>query len=364
MQAKHLPVTDKLMTRIPDNAKKNLPAGSKVCLLNSHDVWQALADVNLIVMACNTRIRHVIPGIMKAAEELDAVVCFELARSESDLSGGYTGQTPKVYFDTVVQHAMEIGFTRPFFIHADHITVKKDDEPYLVQTEELIAAQLEAGYTSFALDASFFENPQNAKFTERLTAPIRAQGLGLEVEVGEIKGTGTEASLTTVDEAVDFLQRLEAAGVHPDLLAINNGSKHGNYLDGEEINIDLERTSLIFDAVKKFGVHIAQHGITGTPLTVVGRFADHGIRKGNVGTHWQNIAHANLPQELMAEMQAWSEKEGKNIKMATKVFKETIDSVDQKYRQAVADEACKTAKEYFTAFRAVGSASRVIEKLG
>mgnify|MGYP000411588779 CR=1 FL=1 len=61
------------------------------------------------------------------------------------------------------------------------ITVKKDDQEYLRQTQELIAAQLEAGYTSYALDASFFENPQNAEFTEMLTAPIRAQGLGLEV---------------------------------------------------------------------------------------------------------------------------------------------------------------------------------------
>jgi fructose-bisphosphate aldolase class II len=364
MQAKRLPVTEKLMERIPANAAKNLPGGGKVCLLNAHDIIQALADDSMIIMACNTRIRHVIPGIMRAAEELDAIVAFELARSESDLKGGYTGQTPQVYFDTVVEHATQVGFTRPFFIHADHITVKKEDPEYLQETQELIAAQLAAGYTSFALDASFFENPQNAQFTEMLTAPIRAQGLGLEVEVGEIKGTGTEASLTTVDEATDFLERLAGAGVRPDLLAINNGSKHGNYLDGEEINIDLNRTSQIFDAVKEYGVFIAQHGITGTPLSVVGQFADHGIRKGNVGTHWQNVAHEHLPADLMADMQQWAQREGKNVKMATKPFKDRIDTVDQASRQAIADAAYATAKEYFTAFRAVGSASRVIEKLG
>ena len=39
-------------------------------------------------MACNTRIRHVVPGIMRAAEELDAIVGFEMAKSEGHIDGG------------------------------------------------------------------------------------------------------------------------------------------------------------------------------------------------------------------------------------------------------------------------------------
>jgi len=57
------------------------------------------------------------------------------------------------------------------------------------------------------------------------------------VEVGEIKSAGTESALSTVEEAVELMERLSAAGVAPDLLAINNGSKHGNYLEGEKISI-------------------------------------------------------------------------------------------------------------------------------
>ena len=129
------------------------------------------------------------------------------------------------------------------------------------------------------------------------------------------------------------MERLTAAGVHPDLLAINNGSKHGNYLEGEKISIDLDRTGEIYRAIHdRFGVSIAQHGITGTPLHLIGKFAEYGIRKGNVGTQWQNIAHAGLPPELMGRMRDWAKEAGKDIKFATKPFKAEIDAVPSHVR--------------------------------
>ena len=71
------------------------------------------------------------------------------------------------------------------------------------------------------------------------------------------------------------MERLAAAGVHPELLAINNGSKHGNYLEGEKISIDLDRTGEIYREIHgRFGVSIVQHGLTGTPLHLIGKFAE------------------------------------------------------------------------------------------
>ncbi len=118
------PAEDRLLARRPPQVLAKLPANSRVCLLNSKDILRVLKAEPVIVMACNTRIKHVIPGIMRAAEELDAVVAFELARSECSLEGGYTGFTPKLYAETVIGYAQETHFTKPFFIHADHITVK------------------------------------------------------------------------------------------------------------------------------------------------------------------------------------------------------------------------------------------------
>jgi fructose-bisphosphate aldolase class II len=354
----------KVLELRPKNAISKMGASNNVCLLNLKDILKVLKDKPVILMACNIRIKHVIPGIMKAAEELDAVLGFEVARSESNLSGGYTGQTPDIFFDTVVGYAKDINFTKPFFIHGDHITVKGTTDEHISSARELIDAEIKAGFTSFAIDASFNEIPDNTKITTELARPITDLGLCLEVEVGEVKSTGTEAEISTVEDATTYISGLKANGIHPDLLAINNGSKHGNYLEGEAIHIDLERTGEIYNAIKGDGLVIAQHGITGTPLNIVGKFADYGIRKGNVGTQWQNVAHEFIPEALMKEMQDWAKAEGKNIKMATKPFKEKIDNIPESNRKQIEDKAYAVAKEFINAFNAAGTASTVINELG
>ncbi len=348
---------DKLLAMRPENVMKRLGSSSKVCPISSKPIFNALADRKSILMACNIRIKHVVPGIMKAAQDTDSIVGFELARSEGNLKGGYTGLTPDLFVETLLDYAEKINFTKPFFIHADHITIKRTEDYVVQATADLIEGQLKAGYTSFAIDASFNELPINIDLTTRLAGPIIAHDFGLEVEVGEVKSTGTEAVITTVEEAVEYITSLKNNGIHPQLLAINNGSKHGNYQPGEEVSIDLQRTSEIADAIKQYGVGIAQHGITGTPLSLVGQFADHGIRKGNVGTTWQNVAHAGLPDELMNEMKNWASSNEKNVKMATIEFKDRIDNIGESFRQKIADDAYRTATEFFNAFRSTGTAS-------
>ncbi|MBI5788334.1 MAG: class II fructose-bisphosphate aldolase [Candidatus Schekmanbacteria bacterium] len=352
-----------LLAKRPANVAKKLGLSSKVNLLNSKDILSVLKDRKVILMACNTRIKHVVPGIMRAAAELDAIVGYEMALSEGDVDGGYTGQDPKTYFETIVGYAEALNFTKPFFIHGDHITIKSTAEKDVERGRKLIAAELENGYTSFAIDASFNQIPDNIKITTDLAQPILKAGLGLEVEVGEVGPTGKEATLTTLEEGVSFIEGLIKNNVHPDMLAINNGSKHGNYLEGEKIFIDLERTGEIYNAIKQHGVVIAQHGITGTPLHLIGRFADYGIRKGNVGTQWQNIAHEGLPKELMEEMNKWCKETGKNIKMATKPFKEKIDNIPQSNKDFIANKAYEEAKILIKGFSAEGTATMVAEGL-
>jgi fructose-bisphosphate aldolase class II len=331
--------------------------------LNSHDIFKVLKEKKVIVMACNARIKHVIPGIMKAAEKLDSVVVLELAKTEGSVDGGYTGQTPQVFFETIVGYAEEIKFSKPFFIHGDHTTVKDTTPEAFDSAKQQIEAEIEAGYTSIAIDASFNELENNIDITSRLAGLILPYGLGLEVEVGEVKSTGQEAVITSVEEATTYIDGLLENGIRPDLLAINNGSKHGNYLEGEKVNIDLKRTGEIFEAIKPKGACIAQHGITGTPLEIVGKFADFGIRKGNVGTEWQNIAHQFMPQDLMDLMKKWAGQNKKDIKFATREFKKEIDSIPRKNAQQIEQKAYEVACSYITGFRAGNLASLVISKL-
>jgi fructose-bisphosphate aldolase class II len=353
----------KVLELRPEHIRDKLGTGSKVCLLNSHDIFTVLTDEKVIVLACNARIKHVIPGILRAAEKLDSVVALELAKTEGGVDGGYTGQTPQVYFDTIVEYAEKIGFSKPFFIHGDHTTVKDSSPEALQSAEAQVKAEIAAGYTSIAIDASFNELEDNIRITGRLAGFLRDYQVGLEVEVGEVKSTGQEAELTSVEEAGTYINTLSDMDVHPDLLAINNGSKHGNYLEGEKVHIDLDRTGEVFAAVRPKGVCIAQHGITGTPMSVVGKFADYGIRKGNVGTEWQNVAHRFLPRDLMDQMKAWAAGKRKDIKFATREFKKEIDSIPRSNAERIEEEAYRTACDFIRAFRAENLAGLVKRKL-
>ena len=352
---------EKLLSMRPENALKVMGENSKILLLNGRDIFDAVIDEKIILMACNARIPLVIPGIMRAAEELDAIVGYELAKTEGNIDGGYTGQTPKQYVDTILGYAEDTGFSKPFFIHGDHTTVKATTDEEVDSSKALLQAEYDAGYTSFAIDASHVEMPYNIAATIYLATPIMKWGLGLEVEVGEIAGAA--GRLTELSEAKTFIEALRMAKIYPNLLAISNGSKHGNYKPGEEVHIDLKRTGEIAEAIRKYNVAIAQHGITGTPLNLVGQFADYGIRKGNVGTTWQNIAHKHLPADLFEAMKKWAEENNRPIKHATRQFKKEIDSIPDKNKAEIADEAYMVAKEFIEAFRAVGSASLVAEKL-
>jgi fructose-bisphosphate aldolase class II len=353
-----------LLNHVPSGIRERLGSDSTVCLLNGRDVFVSFADEPLIVMACNPRIRHVIPGIMKAAEELDAVIAFELTRTESGLDGGYTGQTPDAFFATIVDYAERCRFTKPFVIHGDHVTVRDTSASELAAAADLIAAELSAGYTSFAIDASFNPLDDNIRIVKHLAVPITAAGYGLEVELGEVRPVGSESNLTTVEETEEFLASLTSSGVQPHLLAIDNGSKSGNYLDGEMIRIDLERTGEINQVARGYGISgLVQHGITGTPLRIVGKLADYGIRKGNVGTLWQNVAHAGLPLDLMDAMRNWARENRRDIKYATVLFKAEIDGIPEENARMILDMAYREAKEFLTAFRAKGSATRLAKAL-
>ncbi len=355
-------MTKKRLDYRPEHVRNKLKKYPSIALLSSRTILNTLKDMPLIVMACNVRIKHVVPGIMKAAQELDAVVAFEIAKSEGGFDG-YTGFLPETFWEMIIQYARDTGYTKPFFIHGDHITIKDLSEKQYLEAEKLIKAELDAGFTSFCIDGSFNELPHNIRITTELARSLKEYDVGLEVEVGEITHVGKEGRLSTVEESVEFISSLVTNGVKPNLLAIYNGSKHGNYRPGEQVHIDLKRTKEVADAIRPYGVSIAQHGITGTPVHLLDQFADHGIRKGNVGTNWQNIAHAHIPQELMSQMKQWADENGKNIKEATKPFMKEINSIPKENIRNCVEQAYREAKNYIKAFRATGSASLLYKSL-
>ncbi|MDD5143681.1 class II fructose-bisphosphate aldolase [Methanoregula sp.] len=361
-------------------------------------ILSALAGQKTIVMAANVRVASVAKGIFRAAKDTDSAVFMELARSECDLKGGYTGMTPADFSKRMNDAAAAVGFDM-WALHADHITIKKGDAAEIESTKQLIDAQIAAGYTSFAIDASHLFNFEGKNVREELDPNIRVttelaqyiskkmnnKEFGLEVEVGEIgRKDNSGLVLTKPEEAVTFIKALNENGVNPHVLAIANGSTHGHTYDAagnvvEQLSIDIPQTKEIAQALRdnKLNVGIAQHGITGTPRDLINlHFPKGDIIKGNVGTFWQDVVFSTLKvyePALYKSIQDWTlEKyrplnQGKsdcqifdgNCKMAIKEFFKDLYSLDEKTEHAIQSMAYAESLVFFRAFGAYGSASVV-----
>jgi len=80
-------------------------------------IFNALKDGDAICLAVNPRITAgTVRGIFRAAKDFDAPVIMELAKSESDLSGGYTGLTPSDFSSMVHAEAKLVGTTSGRFM--------------------------------------------------------------------------------------------------------------------------------------------------------------------------------------------------------------------------------------------------------
>jgi fructose-bisphosphate aldolase class II len=366
--------------------------------LSGSRIFGGISGKKAIIMAANTRITTVAKGIFNAAKDTDSAVFMELARSECDLNGGYTGLTPKD-FSEKMNEAAEAAQCDVWALHADHITIKTGSAQEIDGTKELVDAQIAAGYTSFAIDASHLFNFEGKNLREELEKNILAttdlaryiknrlkgKDFGLEVEVGEIGRKDDHGLvLTRPEEAVEFIKVLQENGVYPQVLAIANGSTHGHVYDEkgnviEQLSIDIPRTKAVAQALREnnLQIGIAQHGITGTPRDLINQHFPKGdIIKGNVGTFWQDLVFNCFKvyePVLYKEIQEWTlekyrplnpgKKDSRivdsNCKFAIKEFYKEIYAVEESTEQAIQAMAYAESLIFFRAFSSYGSASLV-----
>ncbi len=356
----------------------------EVGLVSGRDIVEAYRETGGIILAVNARSPITVKGVLQAALKLDAAVYIELAKSESTYCKGTFDNIPEY----AVKYSKEIGHGAIFGLHVDHYAIKSRND--LLSSISHLRKIIENGWTSVAVDASHVPDWENLCFTRDVAMNIPPY-LGLEVEVGEIKGAG---ELSTVEEARFFIGGLNAWNIYPDLLAISNGSLHGTYdaSSGEYEGIDLQRTAEIAQVIDPYGVSIAQHGISGTAIEKVSRFADYGIRKGNVATLFQNIVYgvrmdpetgnaviedgsyikendrgvsAELWQKLVAwcDAQGYSRKDG-NYKKANLPMGEMIMNEKEEVISRIVEETQWWAERFIKAFKAEGSAEKVLEVIG
>ena len=235
-----------------------------------------------IAMAANGRNSFVIRGALKAAQQANAALIIEIAKSE----GGADAYCAVNYWNIariVDAVCNQLGITVPVAIHADHYGIKNDADIEAAKVE--IPTLFEAGMTSAAIDASHMADDKNLLASIELCKYV-PEWAGLETEVGEIKG---KEGLSTVEEALFLIQGLNAHGIFPDWIALNNGTTHGIEASGQGIQVDL--TQQIHEALSPYQISGAQHGTSGNNSDRLREIAARTrTTKANVATALQMIS--------------------------------------------------------------------------
>ncbi|MFO7839156.1 MAG: class II fructose-bisphosphate aldolase [Desulfosalsimonadaceae bacterium] len=266
----------------PPNIVKLFP-NSRALIVSGKFIDRAmLKKGRAIAMAANGRNHFVIRGALKAAQRANAAIIIEIAKSE----GGTNAYCAVNYWNLARQVdaiCNELNITVPVAIHADHYGIKKKEDVEPAKTE--IPSIFDAGMTSVAIDASHLPDEENLLASIELS-PYVPEWAGYETEIGEIKG---KEGISTPDEARFLIQGLNARGIFPDWIALNNGTTHG--IEAGEDGVQVELTREIHNILAPYKVSGAQHGTSGNSSERLRKIAGQTCTtKANVATALQMIS--------------------------------------------------------------------------
>lgn len=271
-----------LETGRPPNIKTLFP-NSKALIVSGKVIDRALrAKGKAMTIAANGRNSIVIRGALMAAQRANAAIILEIAKSE----GGASAYCA-VNFWNLARLADDImnqlGIKVPVAIHADHYGIKSEKDVESAKTE--IPSLFDAGITSIAVDASHLSEDMNL-MANIVLDPYIPRWAGYETEVGEIKG---KEGLSTVEEALFQIQGLNANGIFPDWIALNNGTTHG--IEASDQGIQVPLTAEIHKALEPYEMSGAQHGTSGNSSDRLRSIAaETSTTKANVATALQMIS--------------------------------------------------------------------------
>jgi fructose-bisphosphate aldolase, class II len=355
----------------PPNVKKLFP-NSKALIVSGKAIDRAMrAKGKCMTIAANCRSTFILRGVLRAAQRADAAIIVEIARSE----GGCNAYCPTTLWRLAGfadQMMNEMGITVPVAVHADHFGIKKPDDVGPAEIE--IPTLFDYGVTSIAIDASHMTDDENLLASLALMKHVPSWA-GYETEVGEIKGA---SGLSTPDEALFIVKGLNAHGISPDWIALNNGTTHGIEADGAGIQVGL--TADIHKALEPYGVSGAQHGTSGNHYDRLRQIAQQThTTKANVATALQMVSWGvkvnefgnavlgsqgdlakepgqGVTQEMWKEMTAYATQQGwsgGNYKKLNRVFENKLQAQPREIRermvQAVEDFVFHLLDDVFNA---------------
>lgn len=205
--------------------------------------------------------------ILEACEEEKSPVFLGVSQGAANHMGGFN-----VVVGMINGLKKDLDLTIPVMIHLDHAS-----------TYELCKNAVDAGFDSIMFDGSKYSYDENVDLTNKVKKYLTNQLL--EAEIGKIGGVedgiASEEFFTTVDEAIDFINRTDI-----DMLAPALGSVHGIYKGAPNI-----RTDVMKKISTETNKPLVLHGGSGLNEEILKKCVQNGIIKINFNTELQIAWH-------------------------------------------------------------------------
>ncbi|MFS0963733.1 class II aldolase [Enterococcus durans] len=228
-------------------------------LVNGFTLMNYAKEKGLVLPAFNTTNYELTAGIVKGFQATGLGGYIAISSSNLKLSN------PKIISDMV--HSAMADISTPISLHLDHGKSFED-----------VKACIEAGFTSFMVDASHLTFEENIREVQRTVEYCHFYGIPVEAELGAIQGkeddhVSEEDTKTNPDDVQEFVERTGC-----DLLAVSIGNVHGMDLTPD---LDFPLLETIASISK---VPLVLHGGSGIPFEQVRKAKENNLIKVNYGS--------------------------------------------------------------------------------
>jgi hypothetical protein len=327
-------VLHKVLSLRPTNAVARLGAASVLPLLDPRDL--AGEGTLLCVPVCSPA---VLPGVLRAARELDAVVGLACASAPMDR---YRAER---FFGAVREAGEDSHHRRPFFLQAGPIRVGRSERLELV--EEQVFRFLDAGFTLISLDLTRLNLEDAARAAEVLGRGPLERELPLEISV-PLSSEG----FASVDGLRALLQELR---IRPASLRLASSSVWSEGA-GEPDWVRLRELSDV-----AAGIPFALEDRQAVPELPA--WAEVGVRKYEPAFTFGRMVTQSLGFAEKAALQKRASASGLPEVDLLALFEEAIASLPGSARERIEALSFVEAEVWLQSLGAVGSAHRVVERL-
>jgi hypothetical protein len=257
------------------NVTARLPPGSRLLLLDASDVLRRLGDREAAVLCAPIADRAMLPGVLRAAREADAVLGLSAPFVPGDRDA------PARFFAEVCGAAQQVQYQGPIFLQAGPIRLSPADGANAARLADHVFRYLDAGFTLVSLDAARLDPREAAKVCAEVARPAVEANVSIEVAPPRVDGPRGSKG---------FLTNLSREGIAPRFLK----------LDPVGLSLGSEPSALVAlaQAALMAGTLLSTEDASGLPYRAGRALACAGLRKFDAAADFGRAALAGQPAAL------------------------------------------------------------------